>query len=321
VSRELTSWGAADGVSRVNIALLVLLAGAAWVGVVLQAQSMAMGGMGTSTRTTAADRGGAMGAASMPTAVGMAGTSDMEDAAMATPAPMSGGMGTDAVAAGGAMAAEPPALDLAALAAFVGAWAVMMAAMMLPSAIPMLVLYRQAARSESRRAATVLPNWLFVLGYLGLWAAVGVPIYLLSRLVESALAQRSDLADLAGYGVAVVLVLAGLYQFLPLKRRCLQECQRPRAFLDAHWRRGPLGALAMGIAYGLRCAGSSLGLMVALVAAGAMGLAWVAAIALVVLAEKLLPRSYLPAVLAGAALLGLGAAVAVHPGLATLIRG
>jgi len=109
--------------------------------------------------------------------------------------------------------------------------------------------------------------------------------------------------------VAAALALAGVYQFTALKDACLRACRTPADFLVQHWRGGTRGALRLGIAHGVYCLGCCWALMVVLVVAGSMGLPWVVAIALVVFAEKLLPRGRAFsrgigfALLAGAALL------------------
>jgi predicted metal-binding membrane protein len=214
----------------------------------------------------------------------------------------------------------PPLLDAAGLGAFVAAWAVMMAAMMLPSAAPMVLLYRTVARGQAARGNPLVPTWIFVLGYLVLWAAFGVLVYLAGRAVDAALAGSMVLAGWAPYGVAAVLLVAGLYQFTPLKRVCLRQCQSPLGFLLEHWKPGPGGAFRMGLEHGLYCCGCCWGLMAVLVVAGAMGLAWVALIALVVAAEKLLPRGQWATRIAGGLLLGLGTLVLAQPGAVALLR-
>jgi predicted metal-binding membrane protein len=198
--------------------------------------------------------------------------------------------------------------------AFVGAWAVMMTAMMLPSALPMIALYgaiqRKAAGSETKG----LPVALFTLVYLALWGVTGVPVY----------AGSVALGELAGpplaYGVAVVLIVAGLYQLSPLKQVCLRACRSPIGFLLGHWRPGRAGGVALGWRHATYCLGCCWALMVVLVAAGAMGLPWVLLIAAVVTAEKLLPGGEWIARAAGGALLLLGVAVAARPDLVAMLR-
>jgi predicted metal-binding membrane protein len=197
--------------------------------------------------------------------------------------------------------------------AYVAAWAVMMAAMMLPSALPMIGLYAATQRNASP-GGRVVSVALFTAIYLGLWALTGVPIYLgsvaLSAVTPKALA----------YASAGVLIIAGIFQLSPLKQVCLRHCRSPLGFLFEHWREGWHGGLAMGWAHARYCLGCCWALMVVLVVAGAMGLPWVLLIAAIVAAEKLVPRGEWVARLTGVALVLLGLAVAVRPDLAIALR-
>jgi predicted metal-binding membrane protein len=166
---------------------------------------------------------------------------------------------------------------------FLAAWTAMMVAMMLPSSAPMFLLYRMSAGDGSRGELRTLS---FVAGYLVVWAAVGVIVLVAQRFFESVVNP-----EMRPFGVAAVLVAAGAYQFTPLKATCLRACQTPADFLVRHWRGGALGPLRLGVDHGLYCLGCCWALMAVLVAAGGMGLAWVALIALIVLIEKLVPRA------------------------------
>jgi predicted metal-binding membrane protein len=199
--------------------------------------------------------------------------------------------------------------------AFVAAWAVMMAAMMLPSALPMIGLYAAMQRTETHavpRAASVV---LFTLIYLGLWAATGVPMYVAS-VALSAIASGAR-----AYGVAAALVVAGVFQLSPLKQVCLRHCRSPLGFFLGRWRAGWRGSLALGWSHATYCLGCCWALMVVLVAAGAMGLLWVLLVAAVVAAEKVLPGGEWIARATGIALLVLGMAIVTRPGLAMTLRG
>ncbi|HKW91626.1 MAG TPA: DUF2182 domain-containing protein [Methylomirabilota bacterium] len=196
---------------------------------------------------------------------------------------------------------------------FVVGWGVMMTAMMLPSALPMIGLYGAIRRGAAEPQG--LPVAIFTLVYLLLWAATGVPVYLAHTL----------LMTLAGpafaYGVAAILVVAGVFQLSPLKQACLRACRSPLGFLLGHWRAGRRGSLALGWAHALYCLGCCWALMLVLVAAGAMGLVWVLLITGVVAAEKLLPGGERIARATGGVLVLLGATVAVRPDLVTVLRG
>jgi predicted metal-binding membrane protein len=175
---------------------------------------------------------------------------------------------------------------------WIGSWTTMMAAMMLPSASPLVVLYA--------RSATVGRSLLLGGGYLGVWALVGLGVY--------ALAMR--LPDPGDGTVAAVLVLAGINQLTPLKQACLWHCRNPLDFLVTRWRGGRLGALRLGLEHGAYCVGCCWALMVVLVVAGAMALGWVIAIGLAVAAEKLLPAGPLLGRVGGIGLLAAGVLVA-----------
>jgi len=199
--------------------------------------------------------------------------------------------------------------------AFVAAWAVMMAAMMLPSALPMIGLYAATQRTEPAAVRRSAPVALFTLIYLGLWAMTGVPMYV-ANVVFSTIAS-----DARAYGVAAVLVVAGVFQLSPLKQVCLRRCRSPIGFLLGHWRAGWRGSLTLGWSHAMYCLGCCWALMIVLVAAGAMGLLWVLLVAAVVAAEKVLPGGEWIARATGIALLVLGVAVAARPGLAVTLRG
>jgi predicted metal-binding membrane protein len=199
--------------------------------------------------------------------------------------------------------------------AFVAAWAVMMAAMMLPSALPMIGLYAATQQSEARAVPRAAPVALFTLVYLALWAATGVPMYFAS-VALSALSPTTR-----AYGVAVVLIVSGLFQVSPLKLVCLRHCRSPLGFLLGHWRAGWRGSLALGWSHAVYCLGCCWALMLVLVAAGSMGLIWVLLVAAMVAAEKVLPGGEWIARATGVALVVLGVAVAVRPALALTLRG
>jgi predicted metal-binding membrane protein len=189
-------------------------------------------------------------------------------------------LGIVTIAAWIALIAGTPMTDPAT---FLAAWIVMMAAMMLPSSAPMFLLFRLQASDGPRGDLRTLA---FGAGYLLVWAIVGAIVLVAQRLLDVVVT-----GDLRPFGVAAVLFAAGAYQFTPLKATCLRACQTPADFLVRHWRSGTLGALRLGLDHGLYCFGCCWALMAVLVAAGGMGLAWVALIALIVLVEKLVPRA------------------------------
>jgi len=187
---------------------------------------------------------------------------------------------------------------------FLIGWLVMMTAMMLPAAAPMVLIVRLAVAPG--RLADVRTG-VFVAGYLLVWTGIGL----------TALAAQSSLMALGPWvrapAVAGVLALAGAYQFSPLKNACLRACRSPMDFVVLHWRSGILGAFRLGIDHGLYCIGCCWALMAVLVVAGGMGIAWVALIALVVFAEKVLPGANVFSRALGATLLVAAALTALWP--------
>ena len=203
----------------------------------------------------------------------------------------------------------------AELAPFLGTWTLMMAAMMLPSAAPMVLLHHAGTRGEAA-LGRVARSAVFVLGYLVVWAAIGIAVWLGGLVAEALLPM-----DARPYAVALVLAAAGAYQLTPLKHACLRACRTPADFLVTHWYGGRLGTLRLGLAHGVYCVGCCVALMAVFVGAGAMGLAWAVAIAAIVFAEKLFPGGILVARLTGGLLIVAAAAVALRPELVDLLGG
>ena len=176
---------------------------------------------------------------------------------------------------------------------WIGAWTVMMAAMMLPSTSPLVLLYA--------KRATPAHSTLLTVGYLLVWATVGLIAYEVDM----------RLPDPGNRVVGAVLIVAGIYQLTPLKSACLKRCRNPVDFLVTRWRPGGAGALRLGVEHGAYCVGCCWALMGVLIVAGAMSLGWVVAIALVVAGEKLLPAGQLLGRLGGVGLLVAGIVVAL----------
>ncbi len=191
---------------------------------------------------------------------------------------------------GGRMMAMMPEWTLAYGLVVFAMWAVMMVAMMLPSAAPVTLLIASLAKKR-RQAGTALgfTTAPFVLGYLAVWLGFAAAATVLQWQLDAAELLSKTMA-LAGTMVAgSVLVLAGIYQWTPLKQACLRHCRSPLGFLMHHWRDGALGAFVSGARHGTFCLGCCWMLMALLFVGGIMNLAWIAGIALLVLIEKTLP--------------------------------
>ena len=189
---------------------------------------------------------------------------------------------------------------------FLIGWLVMMSAMMLPAAMPMILVVRLTSSSDGSGDGRTA---LFALGYLVLWAALGV----VALLARSALAVLGPTGQI--WAAVGVLALAGLYQLSPLKETCLRACRSPMDFVVLHWRSGHYGALRLGVDHALYCVGCCWALMAVVVVAGGMGIGWVATIAVVVFMEKVFPgRTIIPRTI-GVAMLTAAALVATWPWL------
>jgi predicted metal-binding membrane protein len=186
-------------------------------------------------------------------------------------------------------------------------WTVMMVAMMLPTATPMILVF--ASVNRRRRAAGQAPGastMAFVLGYLGVWIAFAVAATAAQWALHAAALLSPDAMQAAPLVGAAVLVAAGVYQLTPLKHACLSRCQTPLGFLLSEWREGRRGALVMGMRHGAFCLGCCWLLMALLFAGGVMNLAWVGGLTVFVLLEKVLPAGRVVSWLAGAALIAWG---------------
>jgi predicted metal-binding membrane protein len=180
-----------------------------------------------------------------------------------------------------------PGTDLGGLGWYVGIWVTMMAAMMLPSVMPMVLLFARVSRDRGKA-----PTPVFVAGYLAVWTAYGLVAYCLYRFVRSL-----DLDFLAWHRqgplvAGAVVAAAGLYELTPLKETCLRHCRTPLHFVLHGWRDGWTGALRMGAEHGTYCVGCCWGLMVILFALGVMSLFWMAVIGALIFAQKVLPFGF-----------------------------
>ena len=185
-------------------------------------------------------------------------------------------------------------------------WWIMMMAMMLPSATPMILLFAMVNRKQRDKGAPYVPTGLFAASYLLVWGAFSLVAVSAqwglerSGLLSPAMASTSVLLG------AGLLIAAGIYQLTPLRHACLRHCRSPIAFITQHWRPGDLGALRMGIAHGAFCTGCCWFLMVLLFYGGAMNLYWVVGLALFVLLEKTIPAGHWLSRIAGVLLITWG---------------
>jgi predicted metal-binding membrane protein len=186
--------------------------------------------------------------------------------------------------AGGAADAAPALVRSADLLLFLFGWSVMMVAMMLPAAVPLILLYRTTARRRLERLAAAGMVALLA-GYVLVWAAAGLPVYGYNQLSS---AWGPAMAVLPG----LLLIAGGAYQFTALKHGCHTRCSSPLFFLSHQWRPGVRGAVRLGVLHGIDCLGCCIGLMLALVALGMMNVAWMLTAAVIIFMEKTLPGGH-----------------------------
>ncbi len=148
-----------------------------------------------------------------------------------------------------------PGTSLGSLGWFMGVWATMMAAMMLPSVTPTTLAFARVSGEHQRHGRVFVPTWVFITGYLAAWTAYGLVAYGVFRVIQSAhihaLSWHAQGPLIAGSAI----VAAGLYQFSPLKRRCLRHCRSPMQSIRADWYPGWSGAVRMGFEHGAFCIG------------------------------------------------------------------
>jgi predicted metal-binding membrane protein len=169
-------------------------------------------------------------------------------------------------------------------------WAVMMVAMMAPAAAPMILTFAAIHRRRAAAGQPSVPTVMFVLGYFLVWTVYSLAAASAQAGLHAAALLSPEMAASSSLFAGGLLIAAGVFQWTPLKRACLAACRSPLSFLMSRWREGARGALLMGLRHGLYCLGCCWALMALLFVAGVMNLFWVAAIAVVVLVEKVVPR-------------------------------
>jgi predicted metal-binding membrane protein len=191
-------------------------------------------------------------------------------------------------------------------------WTVMMVAMMVPSAAPMILSFLTVNRRREATARPLVPVTIFLLGYVAVWIAFSAVATLAEWWLHRAALLSPAMAATSPALNGGLLIAAGVFQWTPLKRSCLAGCRSPLSFLMSEWREGAAGAFVMGLRHGAQCVGCCWVLMALLFVAGVMNLLWVAVIALFVMAEKIWARGELLARVAGIGLVIAGAAMMAH---------
>jgi predicted metal-binding membrane protein len=185
-------------------------------------------------------------------------------------------------------------------------WSVMMAAMMLPSASPMILLHAGMNRQSRGGRGGSMGTAAFAGGYLLAWTGFSAVATALQWGLERLALLSPMMVSTSVWLGSVLLIGAGIYQFSAWKHTCLQHCRSPVQFLMQHWRTGVGGAFRMGLEHGIYCIGCCWMLMVLLFVGGVMNLAWIGVLAVIVLLEKTVPRGRLVAWASGAVFIGAG---------------
>ncbi|WP_085031400.1 DUF2182 domain-containing protein [Ensifer aridi] len=267
-------------------ASLAILAAIAWAYIVWLAATMNMDGMAMSDPEAGA---------------GM----DMDPAMDMESMEMDGG--SSAAPLGALLGLSPHPWSAVEAGVTLAMWVVMMVGMMLPSATPMILLYARVGRQSRKEGKPFAATGFFAGGYLLAWAAFALAATFGQWLLEGTLLTPA-LASASRVFSGILLTIAGLYQWTPLKDACLRQCQTPFVFLQTHggFRRDPAGAVGLGLRHGLYCIGCCWALMVLLFVGGIMNVLWIAAIAIFVLAEKVMPTGRLLSRAAGTVLIVAG---------------
>lgn len=186
-------------------------------------------------------------------------------------------------------------------------WAVMMMGMMLPSASPTIVMFATTHRRlRGRGDAPYVPTALFVAGYLIVWFVYSALATVAQWGLHEAALLSPDMVSTGPLLSGGLLVVAGVFQWTPLKYACLSHCRSPTAFLMSAWRDGRWGAVRMGVEHGTYCAGCCWALMLLMFVGGVMSLVWMAALTGLLLLEKVAPGGHRTAKIGGVVLAAAG---------------
>jgi predicted metal-binding membrane protein len=187
-------------------------------------------------------------------------------------------------------------------------WIVMMIGMMMPSAAPMILIYARVGRQAATQGKPFAASGWFAGGYLAAWAVFSLVATSAQWALERAALLTPMMESASNRLGAAVLILAGVYQWAPLKDACLSHCRSPLLFIQRHggFHREPLGALTLGFRHGIYCIGCCWALMALLFVGGVMNLFWIATLAILVLFEKVVPFGRVVARAAGLVFIAAG---------------
>jgi predicted metal-binding membrane protein len=186
-------------------------------------------------------------------------------------------------------------------------WAMMMVAMMVPTAAPMTLVYAAVTRKAATRPNPLGATFVFVGGYIAIWTVFSLAATIAQFALDRAALLSPMMVSTSPVLGAALLIAAGIYQFTPVRDTCLQKCRAPAHFIADYWRSGTLGAFRMGLWHGVYCVGCCWILMALMFVGGVMNLLWMAAVAVFVLLEKTIPFGDASGKAAGVAMILAGA--------------
>lgn len=186
-------------------------------------------------------------------------------------------------------------------------WSLMMFAMMLPSVTPTVMIFGRVREKRKVTGRIYAPTGAFVSGYLLVWVGFSLLATSANWLLHTGGSMSSMMGKVGPLTGGLFLIVAGAFQWTPLKNACLEHCRSPMSFLMQHWREGNSGATLMGLHHGIYCLGCCWLMMLLLFVLGVMNLPWVAVLTIVVLAEKIIPRGEILSRGLGVLLIGWGA--------------
>lgn len=185
-------------------------------------------------------------------------------------------------------------------------WAIMMIAMMLPSAAPMILIFARVNAKQRDKGNAYIPTAIFTAGYLVVWSVFSLLATGVQWGLQNAALLSSEMVSTSVYLGGTLFVAAGIYQWTPLKQACLKHCRSPLEFVLHHWRPGTAGAFRMGLGHGAFCLGCCWSVMALLFVGGVMNLIWVAIIAIFVALEKIFPNGHWVGRITGLAMIAAG---------------
>ena len=191
-------------------------------------------------------------------------------------------------------------------------WAVMMMAMMVPAAAPMVLTFAMVQRKRQEQDRATVPTVVFLLSYAVVWTAYAAAAALAQWRLHAADLLSTAMASTSARLGGALLLVAGVFQWTPLKQACLAKCRSPLSFVMTEWREGRTGAFVMGVRHGAYCVACCWALMALLFVAGVMNLLWVAGLAVFVFAERVLPGGPTVSRIAGTLLLVAGVVILVR---------